>query len=272
MQRAAWVDAHCHLQDPRLDASSSDVLARAARDGVVAISSCACTEAEWARWPAFAAAHATTSVQLLPAFGIHPWFAGDASASYLSALEATLRLHPTASVGEIGLCKSRRGAAVPMAIQDARFREQLQLAARLERSVVVHCVGAYGKVLDALTQIPQPRPVVLHSFNGATEIVRSFARLKQTRVYFSIATKLMGTEKATEMLRAIPIERLLLETDSPDQLPLELAHEVELNEPSVLPRVAAALAATLQLPLEALAAQTTKNALEAYGVEEGCRQ
>ncbi|EQC25110.1 hypothetical protein SDRG_17005 [Saprolegnia diclina VS20] len=271
MQRAAWVDAHCHLQDPRLHASISDVLTRAARDGVVAISSCACTEAEWARWPAFAVAHAATSVQLLPAFGIHPWFAGDVSVAYLDVLEATLRLHPTASVGEIGLCKSRRGAAVPMAIQDARFREQLQLAARLERPVVVHCVGAYGKVLEALTLIPQPRPVILHSFGGATEMVRSFARLKQTRVYFSIAAKLMGSKKASDMLRAIPIERLLLETDAPDQLPLELAHEAELNEPSVLPRVAVALAATLHLPLEALAAQTTKNALEAYGVQRGCQ-
>ncbi|OQR94277.1 hypothetical protein ACHHYP_01537 [Achlya hypogyna] len=267
LRTGAWVDAHCHLQDPRLRARARDILARATREGVVAISSCACTETEWADWPAFLAEVETPPVQLLPAFGVHPWYAGDVSPTYLSTLEDTLKLYPNASVGEIGLCKSKRGAAVPMTIQEARFREQLQLAGRLKRPVVVHCVGAYGKVLDIVNAASLARPVVLHSFSGAAEMVHSFCRLRGACVYFSINTKMFTHDKALKMLQVIPLDRLLLETDAPDQLPPQHLPGVTTNEPMLLPSAAAALATTLGISSKELAERTTANAFRAYGVE-----
>lgn len=134
-------------------------------------------------------------------------------------------------VGEIGLCSSRRGQAVDAAVQERVFVAQLQVAAELNRTCVVHCVGRYGKLLElflathrATKQLP-PR-IVLHAYSGGVQQVPAFLALETrapgTRVFFSLGVKQLTdsrSEKAVSSCAAIPLRALLLETDAPDQLP-----------------------------------------------------
>ncbi|OQS07955.1 putative deoxyribonuclease YabD-like [Thraustotheca clavata] len=243
-----WVDAHCHLQDGRFTGILDKVLERSFAAGIVAIGTCSCNQNEWAKYPELASQLESHEIQILPAFGIHPWYAADATSSYL--------------VGEIGLCKSKRGVIVPMQLQEQCFRDQLQLAVDLKRTAIIHCVGAYGKLLAILNEIPLTRPVVLHSFAGAAELVPAFAKL--SNVYFSVTAKqcMNPTTKTLKMLQLIPIDRLLVETDAPDQQPFDTREG--LNESSFLPVAAGKLADQLGLSIDEIATQTRQTALSIF--------
>ncbi|XP_062226518.1 uncharacterized protein LOC133924816 isoform X2 [Phragmites australis] len=108
------------------------------------------------------------------------------------------------------------------------FQRQLELAKELERPVSVHCVRAFGDLLKILKQSgPFPAGVLLHSYLGSAEMVSGLANLV---CYFSLSGFLTGMKstKAKKMLKSIPLDRILLETDAPDALP-------KLDNISVLP-------------------------------------
>jgi TatD DNase family protein len=157
-------------------------------------------------------------------------------------------------LGEIGLCKSAKGRSVDMDTQMEVFKEQLHLAADLSRAVVIHCVGAHGKMLSTLQEISKerrarqqigtnclllPPRIVLHSYSGSPDMVTSFLALEKaasTRCIFSFNPKQITVDeedkaaasdasgsrknKANESCKKIPSRSLLLETDAPDQMPL----------------------------------------------------
>jgi TatD DNase family protein len=118
---------------------------------------------------------------------------------------------------QCGLDKSPRGlAAAPFDAQLASFEAQLALAQELRRPVSVHCVRAYGAVEEALGGAGVDVPAVLHAWTGSVESTRSLLRLPG--VHFSLGGHLakLPPQKAVPMVRAIPLDRLLLESDSPD--------------------------------------------------------
>ncbi|CAK4717523.1 unnamed protein product [Aphanomyces euteiches] len=268
--RRQVIDAHCHLQDPRLRSSISKVFERAAAYGVTHIATCSCNEAEWAeyetiQWPDRDVA------AVLPAFGLHPWYAGDASPlSYLMSLRRILGVFPRSMVGEIGLCKSKRGKRVPIDVQERAFVDQLHLAQELQRPVVIHCVGAHGRVLEQLQSVRVPH-VVLHSFSGPLEMVRAFGKLPFP-VYFSFTAKqcLAPSEKQQAILAAVPDHRILLETDAPDQRPTDEAladHAVGAipwNEPAVVSLAVDSVAVCRSTSPDDMARQVRANAQAAF--------
>jgi TatD DNase family protein len=99
------------------------------------------------------------------------------------------------------------------------FRQQLQLAKELKRPASIHCVRAFGDLLPIMKSMgPFPAGVILHSYLGSGEMVPEFAKLG---AYFSFSGFLMSLEaqKAKKMLKTVPSERILLESDAPDALP-----------------------------------------------------
>ena len=147
-------------------------------------------------------------------FGVHPWYVGDAPSDWAETLERRLLACPDAIVGEIGLDRGRRGA--PWEAQRAAFASQLALAARLRRPVSVHCVRAHGACLDDLRACDPPPPAVaLHSFSGAAELARNYARQVAAPVYFGFSASLsLQSSSFGEALRAVAADRLLLESDA----------------------------------------------------------
>jgi Tat protein secretion system quality control protein TatD with DNase activity len=91
-------DAHCHLHDARLKSISHEVIQRAICGNITHLVSCACYEKDWSLLEHFVSTIAERSLKIIPSFGVHPWWASDASPNYLSILRDKLEQHPHAAV------------------------------------------------------------------------------------------------------------------------------------------------------------------------------
>jgi TatD DNase family protein len=176
--------------------------------------------------------------------------------------------YPRAGVGEIGLDKNK-AKKVPFGIQLEIFEAQLQLAIQLDRPCTIHCVNAFGFLVDVLAQTQPPTPIIIHSYSGSGDSIREICRVAPNS-YFSVS----GQCPRQDIIPFIPMDKLLIETDSPDQcmrddlcedVPVPLAEQV--NDPSQLPRVAARVARALDIPVADVVRITTQNAIRAFRLD-----
>jgi TatD DNase family protein len=248
-------DAHCHLQDGRFAGRLPDLLDQAGQAGVERWACCGTSEADW---PAvLRVARARPGV--VPGFGIHPWHVGGRSAAWARTLERFLRLLPS-GVGEIGL--DRRIEPRDEAIQEEVFLAQLELARRLRRPAVIHCLRAWGRLRELLDRFGDlPAGMMLHAFGGSREMIGPLAA---RGAYFSFcAAAFYPRGRAMrDALLAVPLERLLLETDAPDFPPEPEGRAV--NEPRNLALLLDRAAALRGLDRESLAATAWENACRLF--------
>ncbi|XP_019083853.1 PREDICTED: uncharacterized protein LOC104706057 isoform X1 [Camelina sativa] len=208
-------DAHCHLQDPRIITKAPQLISSAVASGVSAFAVNGVSEKDWnlvrdmgVKYPS-----------VVPCFGIHPWYVAERTPHWFETLKSLFETTPTAAVGEIGLDKGSKGKEIDFSDQVTVFRQQLELANGLNKPASVHCVRAFGDLLDIIKSMgPFPSGIILHSYLGSAEMVPEFAKLG---AYFSFSGFLMSMseKKAKKMLKVVPSDRILLETDSPDALP-----------------------------------------------------
>ncbi len=230
-------------------------------------------------WPVVAAL-AREYGWIIPSHGIHPWDAGDRKPGWLEKLRTALLADPSAGVGEIGLDRwiidgvrpdDPRIAGIrvaPLAEQIEVFSAQLALAAGLNRAASIHCVQAFGALLETLQKSPRsPRGFLLHGYGGPAEMVKTFANLG---AYFSFNIQLEGERYAAhrENFRTIPLERLLVETDAPtkpptpdcNRFPLRpLADGTAVNHPANIAVAYDSLAKLRGMSVDTLAAQVEQN-------------
>jgi len=245
----AVFDAHCHLAAAWAD--SQNAVSR------VSYPSCCCGTgpADWA-----AVQQAAGRIEgMVPAYGIHPWWLpkeGELPA-WLNQLEAYLMSDPEAAVGEIGLDAARR-PAVDLGVQRAVFLAQLEMAQRLCRVAVVHCVRDWGVLCDVLETVgPLPRGLVLHAFNGSPEMVACLARYGS---WFSVKLPLAQDAKSIARIRAVPLARLLLESD----VTLSEVHSLD-DTRAMLMGAVDPVARLLGMSPGQLAALATANAIRCFG-------
>ncbi len=207
-----FFDAHNHLADRQFDGSRKVVLSECAALGIV----CVVNSTRPSDWPRVSEL-ASTSASIIPTYGVHPWFALEGSKLALQQLRELL-LDRTSTVGEIGLDYSRRD--VDRVLQKSLFTAQLSIAAYLNRCVSIHCVKAWGDMMALLRGNDRPQcGFLLHSFKGPVDSIAPLARLG---AYFSIAESNFppndenkeAMTRRLAVLRAIPGDRLLLETDA----------------------------------------------------------
>jgi TatD DNase family protein len=277
-------DAHQHFQfealTPHRTAIAADLRAIGLKRAVINGTS----EEEWP----VVAALARQYDWILPSYGVHPWDSGNRSSRWQTALRSQLEADPTAGVGEIGLDRwiiegmkpddpRLTGLRVaPLEEQREVFSWQFALATELNRAASIHCVQAFGALLDVLGKIKLPdRGFLLHCYSGPAEMVGQFADLG---AYFSFNGSFLGRlpgEKTRpgkkdflHTYTLIPSDRLLVETDAP-ATPLPLSHEKyslpvstegeRPNHPANLLATYQALAAIRGEPIEKLAAQVELN-------------
>jgi TatD DNase family protein len=199
-------DAHNHLQDERL----ASVIGSLRQIG---LKSCVVNGTSEKDWPAVSAL-AKKHNWILPAFGLHPWFAIERSANWFDELRGYLDEHPNASIGEIGLDRWMQDPDI--ADQEKIFREQLALAEDRNLPTSIHCLKAWGQIEQTLRAYNSP--FLIHSYGGSAEMIASFAKIGG---YFSFSGYFAHERKAAqrEVFKKIPLDRLLLETDAPDMLP-----------------------------------------------------
>ena len=246
----ALIDSHSHIDAGEFDADRPDVLARARDAGVTRqiVPAIAVSGFEKLR------DLCRNEAGLFPAYGLHPMYLAEHTPAHLDALARWIeREHPVA-VGECGLDFYVEGFD-----RDAQQRyldEQLKLARDHDLPVILHARRAFDDVAAAIRRVGGLRGVV-HSFSGSEEQALQFFRLG-----FHVGIGGPVTYERAQRLRAIvasmPIEWLLLETDSPDQ-PLS-GHRGERNEPAYLVEVLDCVAALRGESRESVAAATSVNA------------
>ena len=251
------IDSHSHLDASEFDADRSQVLARADAAGIIAQIVPATTAA---RWPALDALCATQA-SLHAAYGLHPLFLDAHEPWHLQALEAQLdRDTRCVAVGECGLDHFMPDA--DHARQQFFFDAQLAIAAQRDFPVIVHARRALDAVIANLRRHPDLRGVV-HSFSGSAQQAaqlwdRGFMLGIGGPVTYARAQRLRG------IVARMPLQYLLLETDSPDQP--DSAWRGQRNEPARLPRILDEIAALRGQGREEIAAATRDNASRLFGL------
>jgi len=248
-------DAHNHLQDERLKLHQDKIVAEAQEQGIQKMVVNGSCEADWAEVTALAKRFPEL---IIPSFGLHPWYVADRTdewkATLLKLLDAT-----AAAVGEIGLDKwilerpppkalshetgeVTRKPEARVSIQPAELDEQeevfvwqLRLAAERNLPASIHCLKAWGKLLEVLKREPKPKcGFILHSFGGPKEMI---PQLSELGAYFSLPGYFAHERKTRQRdaFRQVPLDRLLIETDAPDQsLPSDKVR-FPLNDPAGQP-------------------------------------
>jgi len=216
-----YTDTHCHLQDPRLAETLIDVLARARKSGVDRFICCGSNETDWN--DVLGLSKQETGV--IPMLGLHPWYIDKAKPGWNLRLYDLLCAN-TAGVGECGL-----DFAIPDANLDAQINAleiQWRMALELKRPLSLHCRKAFDAIFKLAENYGLPSPgAVIHAFSGSPEQARIAI---QHGFYLSFACSLLNPnhKRVRRALMTVPLERLMLETDSPDIPPTPQI----LNEPA----------------------------------------
>jgi TatD DNase family protein len=252
----AFYDAHNHLHDERLSRRVEEILAALPKLGV---RGCVVNGTGEGNWPAVEALAKRFS-WIVPAFGVHPWFAKERSSSWFDTLRRLIDANPRATIGEVGLDRWIRDHDV--GDQERVFVAQLQLATERNLPVSIHCLQAWGLLDDLLKANARPgRGFLLHSYSGPAEMIPSFTKLG---AYFSISGYFAREQKAAkrDVFKKVPMERLLIETDAPDMLPPAelIAHDFgEANDPRNLPRIYDFAANLVGMPVDDFAKRIAAN-------------
>lgn len=290
-----FIDSHCHLQlNPIYDDLVSTV-SKAQSDGVSNAVVCGvCPGNDWQKlidikrqFPHFA------YIQ----FGLHPWWISDFKKQFSSCmvepssevlnneliekaltnhLENVLHQFLDAGVGECGLDRSiKKTTSVNDQLHILKIH--LAIAAKYRRPVTLHCVGLWGRLLDSLKEFSLSNSlgtldigipaIVIHSCNSMdVNMLTPFLNLCP-EIYFSFNGKTLG-ENACKLLSLMPMDRLLLETDSPDQLPNELRSQgFSHNQPALVTFVYESIARILDVKdFPAFTEIILNNSRKVYGI------
>jgi TatD DNase family protein len=245
-------DHHCHLQDKTILPHLNHVLKNATQKGITKFICCGTSEEDWQAILDLSKNH----TQILPAIGIHPWFVEKVSTKWNAQLQNFLKKNPTCLIGEIGLdlhfCKETINK------QKVIFSEQLEIAKAFHRPVSVHNLKAWHLVLPVIEKYTEIN-IMLHSFSASTEITEKLA--KHPNIYFSLSGSILNpSQKMEKVISRLPLDKILLETDSPFLLQkIDKITNHEYNEPANLIFSLEKLAKIRKLDSEFLKQQLAKN-------------
>jgi TatD DNase family protein len=245
------IDSHCHLDDNRFDSDRDAVVQRAADAGVTTMMTIGTGDGPPELDVAVRLADKYACVYAT--VGVHPHNAAKATDTTLSELEALLKHPKVLALGEIGL--DYHYDFSPRDRQRALFRDQLDLARRAGKPVVIHTREAWEDTFAVLEQHWQGMGI-MHCFSGGPEEAR---RALAMGFYISFAG-VVTFPKAVELQAAaveVPLDRMLIETDAPYLAPIP--HRGRRNEPSYVAHTARKVAELRGVTVEAIAEATTAN-------------
>ena len=263
-EQPSLIDIGANLGHDSFDDDRDAVLARARRAGVTTLIVTGSSEASSRAAAELAARHPG---RLYATAGVHPHHAGDYGAGTGAALHELARLEAVVAIGECGLDYFRNFS--PAQAQRAAFRAQLELAAECGLPVFLHQREAHADFVAALApylaRIPR---AVAHCFTGDRDMLRTYLDLG---LYIGITGWICDERRGRglyDIAGEIPLARLMIETDAPYLLPRTLRPRppTRRNEPAYLPEILRVLAAARGENADMLAAATTRNAREFFGI------
>lgn len=247
------IDSHCHLNFPQFDPDRAAVLARAGEAGVVAILNPAIDLDSTRQAIELASLHP----EVFAAAGIHPCHSDSVSGDWIAELRELASAGKVVAIGECGL-DFVKGSN--FSLQEKVFRAQVQLARELDLPLIIHSRGAEKECAAILAEYPGVRGVA-HSFTGSVEVARDFLAIDFYIGLTGIVT-FKNAPEIHELAQLVPLRKLLIETDAPYLSPEP--HRGQRAEPGFVRFVAGKIAELKNLPLEEIAAATTRNACELF--------
>lgn len=250
-------DSHAHLDDEKFDEDREEVIARSLQNGVTGIINAGSCMASSARSVALAAQYDS----IYAAVGIHPHDAKSAQEADYAQLAAWAQLEKVVAIGEIGLDYYYDFS--PRDLQRTVFIRQIDVARQMDMPFIIHDRDAHGDILDVLKKEAKGLTGVLHCFSGSLEMAKEVIKLG---FYISIAgpVTFKNAAKFPEIIKNVPLERLLVETDCPYLTPHP--HRGKRNEPAYVKIVAEQVAHLREMDLADLAKATTENAKKLFKI------
>lgn len=249
-----FVDSHCHLAFPDFEGRIAEVRSEMARAGVTSALVICTTIEEFPRVHALALAYDN----FWASAGVHPDSEGCEEPSVEQLIDLAKRPRVVA-VGETGLDYYRLGDRTreDMAWQRERFRRHIRAARRASRPLIVHTRAAADDTLALMHEEGAERVGgVFHCFTETLDVARGALDLGFL-ISFSGILSFRNAEALREVARYVPLDRCLIETDSPYLAPVP--HRGKTNQPAWVAHVARAVADAKQIPLEAVAEATSRN-------------
>ena len=252
------IDSHCHLENERFAGEVEQTLARmkeagvdrcvlAGSDAETSEQITALTEA----WP-----------NVYGVVGVHPHEASTFSEKTLDRMDAWLAHPRIVGVGEIGLDYYYDYS--PREVQRTVFTAQLEYAFRKSVPVVFHVRDAHGEFTELLRARKNSLPRgVMHCYTGSLESAKVYLDLG-FYISFSGSVTFKNAKNLQAVARYIPLDRLLVETDSPYLAPVPMRGK--RNEPAFVRYVAEKVAELKDIPVDALTARTDQNAQRLFGL------
>ena len=247
------IDTHCHLDLPAFDQDRQQVLDRARAAGVSDLVIPSVLSSGWDRITTYC--NADTGLHY--ALGLHPVFLEQHSDEDLDSLALALSINSPVAVGEIGLDYLRK--ELDRHRQEYLFTAQLELARAEDLPVILHVRKAHDQVLSLLEKIAVTGGIV-HAFNGSTQQAKRYIDLGFKLGFGGMLTYARST-RLRRLARELPLDSLVLETDSPDLTVSQ--HRGERNSPEYLPHCLQALAEARGEDPAIIAAATSANARQA---------
>jgi len=254
------IDTHTHLDFPDFDADRQALLTESRALGVRRIVVLGVYQANWQRvWELV-----QSDPDLHAAFGLHPVYLDDHRPQHLSELgEWLTRLaghRQLCAVGEIGLDYFIE--SLDRDRQQALFEAQLQLAADFNLPALIHVRRSHAAVIATLKRFRLKRAGIIHAFAGSKEEAREYIKLG-FKLGLGGAPTWPQALRMHRVLAELPLDSVVLETDSPDMAPAMFPGQ--RNSPAHLPAICAALAPLWAISPERLAAASTANSCEVFG-------
>ncbi len=249
-------DTHAHLNDPAFDPDRAEIMDGLAKKGVGLVMNAGCSlkssrdiirMAEQYPW-------------LYASVGSHPDAADEVNEAVLEEYRKLCKHDKVKAIGEIGL--DYYYEVIPREIQEGAFRMQMALAQELDMPVIVHEREAHDDGMRIVKEFPKVKGV-FHCYSGSAEMARQLVNMGWYIGFTGVLT-FKNARKAVETAAAIPLERIVIETDCPFMAPEPFRGR--RNDPGYLPYMAEKLAQIRGISPEEAAHATTENAKRLYRI------
>ena len=258
------IDIGANLTHPAFHSDLPEVLARAREAGVASIVVTGTSVAESVSALKTSSSHPR---MIYATAGVHPHHARECDATTIPALRVLAQQARVVAIGECGLDFNRNYSPHPD--QEKWFAAQAELACELGKPLFLHSRDAKGKFIEVIKQFKNLPPAVAHCFTGDKTELHTYLDLG---LHIGITGWICDERRGAHLLalvKEIPADRLMLETDSPYLTPRDLHPQPKArrNEPSHLPHILRTVARALGKPAEQVAEETTRNARKFFGLQ-----
>ncbi|MCK9443360.1 MAG: TatD family hydrolase [Tissierellaceae bacterium] len=253
------IDSHAHLDDKRFDGDRELLIRSLESNGIeLVINIGADLQTSIA-----SVSLAENYPNIYAAVGVHPHSAKEADQSTMEIMRSFAKRDKVVAIGEIGLDFYYDNS--PRDLQRKWFKEQLKLAKEVDLPVVIHSRDAQQETFDILKEAAEDGKLrgVLHCYSGSAEMAVEYVKLG---FYISLAgpVTFKNARVLREVAQTVPLDRLLVETDSPYLTPEP--YRGKRNEPIFVKYVAGTIADLRDISYEELAKATNKNTKDLFGI------